>query len=319
MTVLPALRMMVAGLVLVSACSGSSSSSSSSSASQATTAQSTITPSPSTGPVTTLETAPSLDRPTTRGTGTTSASATTPDPATTPDTATSSTTPLTTAEGVDGYYATVSPGGRLPTEQACAAEVLAQASNEVRTVNDGPNHTTVDVRVDIDGADERWNEAFAPRVTGNFQGTTEQILRWGACKWGFDEDITRARAVTESSWRMTTKGDTTDDSAACDLLGLSAPCAQSYGLLQVKGTVHEGTYPASTRSSAFGVDYAMAWLRSCYEGGFSWLVEFGHAAGDEWGCVGTWFSGNWWDQEAKDYVDEVRRNLDDRAWDDYGS
>ena len=116
---------------------------------------------------------------------------------------------------------------------------------------------------------------------------------------------------------MATAGDVTDDGAACALLGLDAPCPQSYGLLQVKGTVHEGTHPASTRATAFGVDYAMAWLRACYEGSFTWLEAEGYRVGDEWGCVGAWFSGHWYDEGAERYIAEVRGHLEDRTWETY--
>ncbi len=215
------------------------------------------------------------------------------------------------------YYATSGAGVELPDPARCAEEVGATASTETHPDNAEANATTGGPAVDIDGAEEVWNRALAPRITGDFEGTTEQILRWGACKWGFDENITRARAVTESSWRMATAGDVTDDAEACASLDLEVPCAQSHGLLQVKGTVHEGTYPASTRSTAYGVDYAMAWLRACYEGSFTWLDAEGYEAGDEWGCVGAWFSGHWYDDGAERYIAEVRGHLSERTWESY--
>lgn len=230
------------------------------------------------------------------------------------------------ADGAPGRFSTLSPGSTLPSGAQCAAWVRAgDDAMEHRPDNSSANNTvppsSVTARLVIDGADAARNERLAPRVDGDFTGTTEQILRWGACKWGFDEDVTRARAVAESSWRMSTTGDRTDDSQLCSLIGLSAPCAQSYGLLQVKGTVHEGTHPTSARATAFGVDYAMAWLRACFEGGFGWLAETSdgssYRAGDEWGCVGAWFSGRWWDQSANDYVDSVRSHLEQRTWETY--
>jgi len=50
-------------------------------------------------------------------------------------------------------------------------------------------------------------DTFARRIDGNFTGTTDEIIRWGACKWGFDEDIVRAVAVNESYWRQSQLGD----------------------------------------------------------------------------------------------------------------
>ena len=236
------------------------------------------------------------------------------------------------------YFATLPPGSVLPDDEECAEKVLiddlperrpenAEANAvvglpplalaaEVDDADEGADGEAVEAALAIDGADEFWNAELAPRITGDFSGTTGQILRWGACKWGFDEEVTRARAVTESSWRMSTAGDETEDPELCELIELESPCAQSYGLLQVKGTVHTGTYPLSSQSSAFGVDYAMAWLRACYEGSFEWLIvdDNDYAAGNEFGCVGAWFSGNWLDQGAEDYIAEVRGHLEDRTW-----
>ena len=215
------------------------------------------------------------------------------------------------------YFATSAPGAALPDGEACAEQVLVDPSEENRPENAEPNNTIVDVTVDIDGADERWNAELAPRISGDFTGTTDQVLRWVSCKWGFDEDITRARAVTESSWLMSTAGDVSELTEECDFLGIDSPCPLSYGLLQVKGTVHVGTFPYTTQSTAFGAEYAMAWLRACYEGSFEWLADQGYEAGDEWGCVGAWFSGEWRDDAALGYIDEVRGNLESRTWEQY--
>lgn len=220
------------------------------------------------------------------------------------------------------FFETLPPGSVLPDGETCAERVRVDPSVEVRPENEGPNNTTVTVTVEqIDGADDQWNDVFAPRVTGDFTGSTEQLLRWASCKWGFNEDTTKARAVTESTWFAATAGDETDDAALCALIELSAPCAQSYGLLQVKGSVHLGTYPYARDSSAFGIDYAMAWLRACYEGSFVWLADYApgipYEAGDEFGCVGAWFSGEWWNQPANDYVGTVRYHLQNRTWENY--
>ncbi len=216
-----------------------------------------------------------------------------------------------------GYFAQLPPGSPLPTSRQCAAQVRSLSTGvEHRPENLEPNGATGGPLVNVDGADPEWNTRYSPRVDGSFSGTTIDILRWGACKWGFDEDLTMARAVVESSWRMSTLGDETTDAVACSQLGLPRPCHQSYGLLQVKGSVHLGTYPRSALSTAFGVDYALAWLRTCYEGGFSWLA--GGVAGNVDGCVGAWFSGSWLDAAALDYLDLVDGELQARRWETPG-
>jgi hypothetical protein len=38
------------------------------------------------------------------------------------------------------------------------------------------------------------NQWIAPRINGHFTGTTAQILRWAACKWGIDQNMVFAQA-----------------------------------------------------------------------------------------------------------------------------
>ena len=146
------------------------------------------------------------------------------------------------------------------------------------------------------------------RVDGSFTGTTDEIIQWAACKWGFDEDIVRAVAVHESWWRMETLGDLNPATGQHD----------SFGLLQVRRTDNAATFPASRDSTAFNVDFALAWRRACYEGYISWLNHVqpgaGYAAGDEWGCVGFWYSGRWKDAGALHYIADVQRHLAQRTW-----
>ena len=212
-----------------------------------------------------------------------------------------------------GYFGVVAVGTALPFGEHCGAAVR-RGGPEPRPENRTANTTTVSVRrVSVDGASPPWNDANAARIDGAFSGTTDEIIQWGACKWGVDEDLTHARVFVESRWSQVQLGDRTDDAAVCASLGHAAPCHQSYGVLQVKATVHEGTYPAAAQSTAWNVDYALAWQRACYEGTMDWLGE-GYRAGDFWGCVGAWFSGGWWDAGARTYVDEVRAELAARRW-----
>jgi autotransporter family porin len=165
----------------------------------------------------------------------------------------------------------------------------------------------------IDEASASLKFKFQNRVDGKFTGTTDEIIQWGACKWGFDEDIIRAQAVQESNWRQREVGDGSNHTRTCRVIGKTAPCWQSYGLFQVKSTVHLGTYPLAERSTAFNTDYTLGWLRVCYEGGFGWLGA-GYSAGDEWGCIGAWYSGKWHDERAEGYVKKVRKRLAAREW-----
>jgi hypothetical protein len=210
------------------------------------------------------------------------------------------------------YFSTLPPGSALPDDATCAARVR-YSSWEPRPENTTANHTTGITGVAINGASASFNSKYAGRISGSFSGTTDEILQWGACKWGLDEDIQRARAVTESYWRQSQLGDYTTDSGLCGRFGKNAPCYQSYGLLQVKASVHTGTYPTSEQSTPFNVDYSLAWQRACFEGVFTWLGG-SYKAGDVWGCVGAWYSGKWYDSAAQGYIATVKQHLADREW-----
>lgn len=213
---------------------------------------------------------------------------------------------LTPACGEDSK--TLPPGSTLPSGEECAGRVV-RSEWEPRPQNAQANQTRGVGGVRINGAGEQFNTRFAGRIDGDFTGTTDEIIQWGACKWGFDEDIVRSVAVMESWWKQSTVGDD----------------GQSYGLMQVRSTVHTGTFPLSRDSTAFNVDYALAWRRACYEGEFTWLNDpgrpGGYSKGDEWGCVGTWFSGNWYDGDenkpysgARAYIKQVKGYRSERTW-----
>ena len=138
---------------------------------------------------------------------------------------------------------------------------------------------------------------YAGYVTGNFTGTTDELLQWSAFKWGLDENIVRATAVQESNWVQSAVGDG----------GIS------YGLMQIKSTVWRGTWPLSQLSTPFNVDMYGAIMRQCYEGEATWLGN-GYEGGDLWGCVGYYFSGDWYDPPARRYIVSVRRHLSEAAW-----
>ena len=139
------------------------------------------------------------------------------------------------------------------------------------------------------------------RITGNFVGTTDEIIQWAACKWGIDEDIVRAQTAKESWWFQRTGGDFTTDSTRCvpghpigadGRPGSARVDRRAAGALPVLGV---GLPATPSTSTAFNLDAALAARRSCFEGHETWLntVERGreYAAGDLWGCVGMWFSG----------------------------
>jgi hypothetical protein len=212
------------------------------------------------------------------------------------------------------HFATLPVGATLPTEEYCAAHV--RSAREVRPQNDEYNHTT--------GAAAPPQTGYFARVTGNFTGTTDELIQWAACKWGIDEDLVRAQAAKESWWYQTTTSDFSDDPTHCvpdhpiGVDGKDGQCPESIGLLQLRFPYIPDAFPMATESSAYNLDYALAYRRHCFEGLDPWLntVERGqdYAAGDLWGCVGAWFAGRWYTDPAKTYIDAVRGYLDQQVW-----
>jgi autotransporter family porin len=49
--------------------------------------------------------------------------------------------------------------------------------------------------------------ALTSRINGDFTGTTREILRWAACKWGINQNVVFAQAAVESWWRPRLLGD----------------------------------------------------------------------------------------------------------------
>ena len=191
-----------------------------------------------------------------------------------------------------GHFATLPPGAALPSDATCAAAVKPVA--EQRQSNNAPNHTTGTLS---GGA------LNLPGVTGNFTGTTDEIIQWAACKWGIDEDIARAQIAKESWWRQDAVGDN----------------GESFGLGQVRVPYHGDAFANNNagKSSAYNVDYTYYKWRSCYDGKEQWLNTIGglpYAAGDVWGCLGLWFSGRWHTPGANDYIAAVQDYLNQRIW-----
>ncbi len=78
-----------------------------------------------------------------------------------------------------------------------------------------------------------------------------------------------------------------------------------------------GTFPFTRDSTAAAADYWGASIRGCYEGWESWLKSTGtgtYAAGDLWGCVGSWYSGDWHSGAANTYIAQVQNLENNHIW-----
>jgi autotransporter family porin len=223
-------------------------------------------------------------------------------------------------------FATLPPGAALPSGARCATWVRAHPYAENKGVNKRANQTTGQAigAGFFQGDDPRANSRVGVRVDGKFTGTTREILRWAACKWGVDEDLVLAQAAIESWWHQDTLGDWTGDASRCapgrglGADGKPGQCPESFGILQNRYPYEKSAWPGIASSTALNADLAYAIWRVCFEGYEGWLntAEHGqaYAAGDAWGCVGRWFSGRWHVAAGDQYTDRVRGYLDQRIW-----
>jgi Transglycosylase SLT domain len=208
----------------------------------------------------------------------------------------------------------------LPRPDSFCASAVTPNSFEPRPDNNQANHTITNPPHNW-SVENYWTlwRAKRDKVTGNFTGTTTEIIQWAACKWGIDEDTIRADAVQESYWHQSTIGD------VCGPVGEG-----SYGLMQIKnmdctGTVIHGGYPHTMQATALNVDWYAAHIRSCYDGDFydggDWLYHgqtVDQIAAQNgwnyvfWGCIGFHYSGNW--TPGQPYQLAVQQILADRTW-----
>jgi hypothetical protein len=237
---------------------------------------------------------------------------------------------VTTSNGAvvtpPGYFSTLpSQMAGLPRSDSYCAANVTTSTWEPRPDNYTANHTvpTYLSLIPWGGWMNYWVRWMAKRslVTGNYRGTTNQIIQWAGCKWGIDENLLRAVAVQESDWHENMVGD------ICGPVGEA-----SYGLFQIKnkycsGSWAWGGYPYTANATALNADFYAAYIRSCldndfYDGG-PWLYGgrtiaqiistngFDYAV---WGCVGSWYSGSWYDSGARNYISSVQNHLAREDW-----
>jgi hypothetical protein len=220
-----------------------------------------------------------------------------------------------------GYFALTAPGTAFPSEAECAARVHRsawepRAQNTTANRNIPPQPVTLANHSSFTSA---WQTNYKTRITGNFTGTTDEIIQWAACKWGWSDEIVRAQGVNETNWVQSATGDMESRSA-----GHCTPdypsgttCPTSFGFLQLKWYYNPSTnlvgnsYPLSAKSTAFSLDYSLAHMRGCYDGMSSYL---GNTKGDMWGCLGAWFSGAWHDSDAEAYITRIKNFNNQKAW-----
>jgi len=85
----------------------------------------------------------------------------------------------------------------------------------------------------------------------------------------------------------------------CDLHGDETPASQ--------------TLEFALDGAAYEIDLYAAVIRGCYEGWDTWLGGSYHS-GDLWGCLGRWFSGQWYSTDANSYISRVQNFYNTKPW-----
>jgi hypothetical protein len=218
------------------------------------------------------------------------------------------------------------------TDAAAAARVVLNRAFEPRPDN-YPANAVVPTSADLAQVGtlsflNSHGNTLIGKVTGRFAGTTDEILQWASYKWGFDPNVTRTIALIESRWHQNDIGD----------VGHGV----SLGILQIKSADYPGTCNPvrlnggstayvnaplclSHLMTAFAADYKLAYQRACMDGSIGYLNQqtptagyptYANATGAArlWGCIGDWFSGNWYDSGAISYIHEVQAYLSTKPW-----
>ncbi|MGZ8967477.1 MAG: hypothetical protein ACXW1C_06165 [Gallionella sp.] len=268
-------------------------------------------------------------------------------------------TPSGYANPAAGEFVTLPPYTTLPTDATCAASVRAASKVEIRPSNAAynaavgkalPNFFNGSV---FDAKVVHSNTVTAAHISGNFTGTSEDILRWGACKWGIDENVVKAMAANESQWQQAHRFNATNLPAAqaaasavgntltyhpsttCNtntMPGASVPpsalpagtvasCSRDWGILQVNYEQYPSAWPEAEASTAMNVDVVLAIVRACYDGDETWITTkplptgaTAYAAGNLAYCVGRYNSGLWYDANAQIYVSRIDKELVNKTW-----
>ncbi|GEM_PF-880039 len=254
----------------------------------------------------------------------------TPKPTATPSPKPTSSPKPTATPAPVAHLSNLGPKALLPSESTCAT--LANQSNFPETnpanVNDGTGWdynnqvwTTPSYFYANAGRGLAPNADFAA-VDGKYAGSTQDIIRWAACKWGVDEDWAYAESSQEHGWVQDCAqlhGGTTchaggdcnnpDSNSGGETANLSfmgfpvtnssasfvgtngygdSGCGgqwASWGIIQSKVQSYEWyTWPMIALSTAWGEDYRWAKYRACVNGDYA-----------------TWFGNN------SDYLNAVSR------------
>jgi hypothetical protein len=234
------------------------------------------------------------------------------------------------------YFGVLPPHAALPSGGACAQLLVGSSTWEPRPENARANTAIVPAAELAAFHAQPLNFVDGPpasdfqAVDGNYSGTTDMIIRWAACKWGMDENVLRAEAFLESDWSAYRAGDLQFSQYLCeagDWNGWQPAgyCWETYGISQAK-LMSYNAWPMAWTSTAFNLDLRAAYWRACMNGdvqyynytppmlGYPAYSSNADTTQMEWGCVGSWYSGQWYDAAALTYIAVVQGFVATAPW-----
>jgi hypothetical protein len=168
---------------------------------------------------------------------------------------------------------------------------------------------------------------YAIYVTGGFVGTTDEIIQWGAAKWGIPADWVRAQYYQESRWHQSALGDLTTVSDVTKYPAhsrySSTQVYQSLGIAQVKWNHPDenksgiGTEPLRWKSTAFNVDYQLSNVRFLFDNPKGLRSAWGdpYRPCNNWLSIGGSYEPMPWNNSGQqDYVAQVQNWLSNKVW-----
>ena len=215
------------------------------------------------------------------------------------------------------------------------------ASGEVRPANAVPNRTIptasglIAFRTASMGTltmirDTTKRQSYLAQVDGNLcpgvaQPTTGQLLLAGWKRWLSDmlsqADYIRAQAVVESNWYQW-KADGTPSHG-------DIGNGDSWGIMQAKPRDNQASYPLTANSTGFNIDYYLMMLAAIFNGDVAYLGETSTPKVNGLAvpylpatrnvarmrlAIGAWYSGQWGDSGALQYLAQIDAALAKQPW-----
>lgn len=164
--------------------------------------------------------------------------------------------------------------------------------------------------------------------------STDDLIQWGAHKWGIPEDWLRAQYVAESHWNQYAAGDRTTETAAdyplypiqSRVSGSTTDVYESLGITQLKwrpadhpgGSSATGSEPVRWKSTAFNIDYQASIVRFFYDNPQQLRSSWGDASYvpcQQWNSLGGWVGSNpWGNSTQENYINAVQTELNNQSW-----